>query len=501
MSNTSPAVLGALKHRNFTLYLVARFIATLAIQMQSVAVGWQVYAITNDPLDLGLIGLAQFLPFIVLVLPAGQIADRYDRKAILVTCYVVEVACAVLLLGFTMYGLSTAWPVFLVLVLFGAARAFAMPTSQAITPNLVPREIFGNAVALNSSTFHVATIVGPSLGGLMYVAGPATVYTVVSALLIVSVSFMLAVRMPATIRSTEPASWHTVLEGLRFVRSRPVVLGAISLDLFAVLFGGATAMLPVFAKDILATGPEGLGLLRTAPAIGAAATAALLAVYPITRSVGRWMFAGVALFGVAIIVFGLSNSFAAVAGGARYSRCRRHGQRYIRHMLIQLETPDEIRGRVSAVNAVFIGASNELGEFESGVTAVWFGLVPSVVIGGAATIAVTGLWMRLFPTLRTMDRFPGGRSVQVVARLNGAVSAVHTSTSPCAHDLIRWCAIAIGPGTRSSGFSFASAARTASRENHRTSAISAGSIVIFVVNARPWQPIISDDGNGHGCDE
>ena len=252
MSNTSPAVLGALKHRNFTLYLVARFIATLAIQMQSVAVGWQVYAITNDPLDLGLIGLAQFLPFIVLVLPAGQIADRYDRKAILATCYVVEVACAVLLLGFTMYGLSTAWPVFLVLVLFGAARAFAMPTSQAITPNLVPREIFGNAVALNSSTFHVATIVGPSLGGLMYVAGPATVYTVVSALLIVSVSFMLAVRMPATIRSTEPASWHTVLEGLRFVRSRPVVLGAISLDLFAVLFGGATAMLPVFAKDILA---------------------------------------------------------------------------------------------------------------------------------------------------------------------------------------------------------------------------------------------------------
>jgi len=407
VSGASPAVLGALKHRNFTLYLVARFIATLAIQMQSVAVGWQVYAITNDPLDLGLIGLAQFLPFIVLVLPAGQIADRYDRKAILATCYVVDVICAALLLGFTMYGLSTAWPVFLVLVLFGAARAFAMPTSQAITPNLVPREIFGNAVALNSSTFHVATIVGPSLGGLMYVAGPATVYTVVSTLLIVSVAFMLAVRMPATIRSTEPASWHTVLEGLRFVRSRPVVLGAISLDLFAVLFGGATAMLPVFAKDILATGPEGLGLLRTAPAIGAAATAALLAVYPITRSVGRWMFAGVALFGVAIMVFGLSNSFALSLVALVTLGAGDMVSVYIRHMLIQLETPDEIRGRVSAVNAVFIGASNELGEFESGVAAVWFGLVPSVVIGGAATIAVTGLWMRLFPTLRTMDRFPG----------------------------------------------------------------------------------------------
>jgi len=213
--------------------------------------------------------------------------------------------------------------------------------------------------------------------------------------------------MPATIRSTEPASWHTVLEGLRFVRSRPVVLGAISLDLFAVLFGGATAMLPVFAKDILATGPEGLGLLRTAPAIGAAATAALLAVFPITRSVGRWMFAGVALFGVAIIVFGLSNSFALSLAALVSLGAGDMVSVYIRHILIQLETPDEIRGRVSAVNAVFIGASNELGEFESGVTAAWFGLVPSVILGGAATIGITGLWMRLFPTLRTMDRFPG----------------------------------------------------------------------------------------------
>ncbi len=407
MSNTKPAVLGALQHRNFTLYLVARFIATLAVQMQSVAVGWQVYAITGNPLDLGLIGLAQFLPFIVLVLPAGQIADRFDRRLILAACYVVEVACAALLLAFTLHGLTQVWPVFSVLVLFGSARAFAMPTSQAITPNLVPRETFGNAVALNSSTFHVATIVGPSLGGLLYVAGPATVYWIVTTLLIVSVAFMLAVRLPATIRSTQPATWHTVLEGLRFVRSRPVVLGAISLDLFAVLFGGATAMLPVFARDILATGPEGLGMLRTAPAVGAAVTAALLAFFPLTHFVGRRMFAGVAVFGVAIIVFGLSENFvlsllALVALGAGDMVSV-----YVRHMLIQLETPDEIRGRVSAVNAVFIGASNELGEFESGLTAVWFGLVPSVVIGGAATIAVAGLWMRLFPTLRKMDRFPG----------------------------------------------------------------------------------------------
>jgi MFS family permease len=415
MSNARPAVFGALQHRNFTLYLVARFIATLAVQMQSVAVGWQVYAITKNPLDLGLIGLAQFLPFIVLVLPAGQIADRFDRRLILAMCYVVEVGCAALLLAFTIKGMTEVWPVFMVLVLFGCARAFAMPTSQAITPNLVPRETFGNAVALNSSTFHVATIAGPSLGGLLYVAGAATVYTIVTALLVVSVGFMLAVRLPRTIRSTEPATWHTVLEGLRFVRSRPVVLGAISLDLFAVLFGGATAMLPVFARDILATGPEGLGMLRTAPAVGAAVTAAVLAFFPLTRFVGRRMFAGVAVFGVAIIVFGLSNNFALSLLALATLGAGDMVSVYVRHMLIQLETPDEIRGRVSAVNAVFIGASNELGEFESGVTAAWFGLVPSVVLGGAATIAITGAWMRLFPTLRTMDRFPGSEPTHGVA--------------------------------------------------------------------------------------
>lgn len=399
-------MLSALAHRNFTLFLVARFVATLAVQMQGVAVGWQVYSITNDPLDLGLIGLAQFLPFIVLVLPAGQIADRLDRRLILATCYVVEVVCAALLLGFTVAGLTEAWPVFLVLVLFGSARAFAMPTSQAITPNLVPRELFGNAVALNSSTFHVATIAGPSLGGLLYVAGPAVVYAVVTVLLVVSTGLMLSVKLARTVRSSEPATWHTVLDGLRFVRSRPIVLGAISLDLFAVLFGGATAMLPVFAKDILATGPVGLGLLRTAPAAGAALTAVALAWHPISRSVGRWMFAGVALFGVATIVFALSDSFALSLVALAVLGVGDMVSVYIRHMLIQLETPDAIRGRVSAVNAVFIGASNELGEFESGVTAVWFGLVRSVVIGGAATIAVTVLWMRLFPMLAAMDRFP-----------------------------------------------------------------------------------------------
>jgi MFS family permease len=403
---TRGSTFAALRHRNFALYLGARLLATLAVQMQSVAIGWQIYAITGDALDLGLIGLAQFLPFVVLVLPAGQVADRFDRRTIIAVCYAVEVVCAVLLLTYTLLGLTVVAPVFAVLALFGAARAFAMPASQALTPNLVPRESFGNAVALNSSTFYVATIVGPSLGGLLYVLGPDVVYQCVAALLVVSVVLMTRVKLPAVERRNEPASLATLLEGIRFVRSKPVVLGAISLDLFAVLFGGATALLPAFAADVLHVGPEGLGILRTAPAVGAGLTAAALAAFPITHSVGRWMFAGVATFGCATIVFGLSQSFALSLGALALLGAGDMVSVYVRQILIQLETPDEIRGRVSAVNAVFIGASNELGEFESGVTAAWWGLVPAVVVGGTATLVVTGLWMRLFPGLRTMDRFP-----------------------------------------------------------------------------------------------
>ncbi len=396
----------AFQYPNFRNYLFARFFTTLAVQMQSVAVGWQVYAATGDPLDLGLIGLAQFLPFVILVLPAGQIADQFDRKWILVGCYALETLCAVLLLAYTFSDISAIWPVFAVLVIFGCARAFAMPTSQAITPNLVPREAFPNAIAINSSSSHVATIAGPALGGLLYVFGPDFVYATVTTILITSVVLMTRVRLPLAIRSNEPATWHTVFEGLRFIRSKPVILGAISLDLFAVLFGGAVALLPAYASDVLHIGPQGLGILRTAPAIGAAVTAALLAFYPIARNVGKWLFIGVAIFGLAIIVFGLSTNFLVslaalimMGGGDMLSV-------YIRHLLVQLETPDHIRGRVSAVSAVFIGASNELGEFESGITASWFGLVPAVVLGGIATLGVTALWTRLFPVIYRMDRLP-----------------------------------------------------------------------------------------------
>tara|TARA_E500000331_G_scaffold341732_1_gene374560 strand:+ start:3408 stop:4655 length:1248 start_codon:yes stop_codon:yes gene_type:complete len=397
----------ALAFSTFRYYLGARFLTTLAVQMQSVAIGWQVYGITGDPLDLGLIGLAQFLPFVVLVLPAGQVADRFNRRTILALCYVAEMICALLLLGFTLFGGTEVWPVFTVLVLFGAARAFAMPSSQAITPNLVPRAAFPNAVAINSSSSHIATIGGPALGGALYVLSPEVVYASVSVTLMLSVLLMFLVRLPVMPRSDEPANWQTLMEGLRFVRSRPIVLGAISLDLFAVLFGGAVALLPAYAADILHVGPEGLGLLRTAPAIGAALIAIGLAFYPITRHVGVWLFAGVFVFGLAIIVFGLSTWFYLSLAALVVMGAGDMVSVYIRHMLVQLETPDEIRGRVSAVNAVFIGASNELGEFESGVTAAWLGLVPAVVIGGTATIAVAGLWTRLFPQLAKSDRLPG----------------------------------------------------------------------------------------------
>ena len=406
----SLGMLAAFRYANFRYFLLARFLAVFVVQMQGVAVGWQVYAITKDPLDLGLIGLAQFLPFVVLVLPAGQVADRMNRRLILALCYALQVVCALLLLLYSLFGMNdghaSIWPVLAVLSLFGVARAFAMPASQAITPNLVPPEAFANAIALNSSLIHAATIAGPALGGVMYLLGPNVVYGTVATVLALSVLLMLQVKLPPIHAPTGPATWHTVLEGLRFVRSRPIVLGAITLDLFAVLFGGATALLPAFASDVLDAGPAALGLLRTAPAVGATLIAVVLVARPVTQHVGRWLFGTVFVFGLATIVFGLSSSFGlsllalAVLGGADEISV------YIRHMLIQLETPDEIRGRVSAVNAVFIGASNELGEFESGVTAKLFGLVPAVVLGGVATLVVTGLCMRWFPSLRRIDRFP-----------------------------------------------------------------------------------------------
>ena len=395
-----------LRHRNFAFYLSARVLGTLAVQMQSVAIGWQVYQMTGSLFDLGLIGLAQFAPFLLLILPAGHIADRYNRRNIIAWCLTAQLACALTLLAFTMTGLSIVWPVFAVLVLFGSARAFMMPATQAVLVNMVPKESFSRALALSSSSSHIAIILGPTLGGLLYIFGPKVVYLISSALLVLSVLLMRATTPAPQVVKREPVSWSTLLEGLHFVWSRPIMLGAISLDLFAVLFGGATALLPALAHDVLHIGPTGLGLLRTAPGMGAAVCSIALAFYPITRRVGAWMFGGVAVFGLGTIVLGSTGTFLVALVALFMMGIGDMVSVYIRHLLVQYETPDEIRGRVSAVNSVFIGASNELGEFESGVTAGWFGLVRAVLFGGAATLAVTGIWAVLFPVLSRMDRFP-----------------------------------------------------------------------------------------------
>ena len=401
-----------LAHPGFARFLLSKLAVSIAVQMQTVAVGWQIYAITHDPLDLGLIGLSQFLPFVLLILPAGHIADRKNRATIQTACYALEFLCALLLLAFTLSGLTVVWPVFAVMVLFGIARAFSMPAGQALLPNLVPIEHFSRAVAVNSSAWQVSTIAGPAIGGLVYLLGPEDVYGSAAVLLALAVILMIGVRAPKPAPPTEPDSWHTLLEGLRFVWKRKTILGAVSLDLFAVLFGGATALLPAYAHDVLHIGPDGLGMLRAAPGVGAALIAIALAWRPLLRRVGLLMFAGVALFGVATVVFGVSESFTVsllaltVLGGADMVSV------YIRHLLVQLETPDAIRGRVSAVNAVFIGASNELGEFESGLTAAWWGLKPAVVVGGVASVAIAGLWTRWFPTLRNMDQFPDSAARQ-----------------------------------------------------------------------------------------
>ena len=406
MSSSAANGFSVLKHRNFAFYLSARVLGTLAVQMQHVAIGWHVYALTGNLYDLGLIGLAQFAPFLLLILPAGHVADRYNRRNIIAFCLGAQLLCGLLLLGFTLTGLGIVWPVFLILTLFGSARAFMMPATQAVLVNMVPPEDFSKAVALSSSTFHIAVILGPTLGGLLYFYGATTVFLAASALLVLAVALMCMSKAAPQAVNKEPASWHSVLEGLRFVMSRPVVLGAMSLDLFAVLFGGATALLPALAADVLHVGPSGLGLLRTAPGVGAALCSVALAFFPITRRVGLWMFGGVALFGACTVLLGSTTSFVLALAALLLMGAGDMISVYVRHLLVQYETPDAIRGRVSAVNSVFIGASNELGEFESGVTAGWFGLTRAVVFGGAATLAVTGLWSVLFPVLSRMDRFP-----------------------------------------------------------------------------------------------
>jgi MFS family permease len=405
MSRSSAAPLpSVLRHRPFTLFWLARLSTTIAFQMQAVAVGWQVYDQTKSAFDLGLVGLAQFVPAVLLTLLVGHAADRYDRRLIVRVCQVIEgLAAATLAIGSAMGWLNTN-AIFAIIFVVGAARAFEAPTMHALVPGLVPPSLLARAVAWSASANQTATITGPALGGFLYAIGPTTVYST-SAVLFLTASLSIAlIRIARAAAIRAPVTLSSVFAGLAFIRGRPAVLGAISLDLFAVLLGGATALLPIYARDILETGPWGLGLLRSAPAIGALAMAVFLARRPLGGKVGRTMFAAVAVFGLATILFALSKSFVlslavlAVLGSSDAISV------VIRNALVQLETPDEMRGRVSAVHSLFVGTSNQLGEFESGITAAWFGTVPAVLIGGIGTLIVVLIWMRVFPELRRFDR-------------------------------------------------------------------------------------------------
>jgi MFS family permease len=397
----------AFTHRSFRLYWSARFCATFAVQIIAVAVGWQVYDLTRDPRDLGIIGMVQFLPLLLLVLVTGSVADRFGRKRVMSLAIALEVLTALSILYFSWRGLSSPLPVFIALTVLAVARAFFGPASQALVVNLVPKEDFANAITWNSSAWQIATIVGPVAGGLLYGIGANVAYGTATVMLALGLSLILRIPEPPPPAEIRRITFDSVFEGLHFIRGQKVVLGAISLDLFAVLLGGAIALMPVYARDILHLGPWGLGLLRASPGIGAIAMGAYLAHHPIRDNAGRILLFFVGLFGVFTILFGISTltwlsiiSLMLVGAADMISVV-------IRETLLQLWTPDHVRGRVNAVNMVFLGASNELGEFRAGFMAAWIGVVPAVVFGGVGAIAVAAGWAKLFPQLRDIRKLDG----------------------------------------------------------------------------------------------
>jgi len=391
----------------FAAFLAARLLAVFAMQIQAVVVAWQVYDITRDPLSLAYVGLAQFVPMLFLLLPAGDLIDRYDRKLILALSWLLEAACAAALLWLSLQGEAVSY-YYGVLVLYGCARAFTGPALSSLLPQIVPRKRLAAAIAANSMIMRVATIGGPVLGGALYALGGGAL-TYGTCLVGFVVGTLLLWRVPVRFaerhETLTTGAWTRFTAGIGFIRSRPIILGTISLDLFAVLLGGVVALLPIYAQDVLEVGPTGLGLLRSAMAIGEVAVGLYLSVRPFDRHVGRVMFIAVALFGLANLVFALSTlfwlSFAAlvVAGAADMVSV------YIRSSLIQFSTPDAMRGRVNAVNMLFIGSSNELGEFRAGLSAAWLGAVPAALLGCACTLAVTGGWALGFKSLRQVNRF------------------------------------------------------------------------------------------------
>jgi MFS family permease len=411
MSTDSPASSrhprAAFRHPAFLRYWLSRFLATFATQVVSVAVGWQVYDLTRDPFDLGLVGIIQFAPALILVLVTGAAADRFGRRRIMGLATALEALCALALVALAMRGLTGPGPIFAVLAIFGVARAFLGPAAASLVANLVPPEDFANAVAWNSSAWQTATIVGPVAGGLLYGISAEAAYGFAAALMIAASVLILSIPKPAQQTETRQPTLSSLFDGFRYIWREKVVLGAISLDLFAVLLGGAVALLPVYARDILVLGPWGLGLLRAAPGMGAIFVAMWLAGHPIRDHAGYIMFGCVALFGVFTCIFGVSTipwlSIAALAllGASDMVSV------YVRETLIQLWTPDRLRGRVNAVNMVFVGASNELGEFRAGTMAAFIGTVPAVVFGGVGAVGVAVLWAVLFPQLRRARHLDG----------------------------------------------------------------------------------------------
>jgi len=392
----------AFTHPGFVLFQIARFLIVAAVEMQAVAVGWQVYEITKRPLDLGFVGLAQFLPGILLFPISGHASDRFQRRHVLSTCYAGFAVCFALLLALAHRGVHFVAAIYVVLVLLGVVRSFNGTASRSILPQLVPTEHFPNAVAWNATTFQTATILGPSFGGILYAAfhGPSVVYVVAMLTAIGATISSFRIRPEVKARPREPMTFKTVFAGLHYIWSKKLILGAISLDLFAVLLGGAVALLPVYAREILHTGPWGLGLLRTAPGVGAAVMAVLLAHRPLRGRSGPTLLWSVAGFGVFTIIFGISRSLTISLIALLLLGASDMVSVIIRATLTQLATPDEMRGRVTAVDMIFIGTSNEFGQFESGVTAQWWGTVPAVVLGGIGTLVVIALWAWIFPELR-----------------------------------------------------------------------------------------------------
>jgi MFS family permease len=394
----------AFRHRDFALFWVALMTTGFAMTMASVAIGWQVYSVRENPLDLGLVGLAEFLPLLLLALPAGQLADRISRRRIYAFMVVTDVVVALALLGVTRAGADHVWPFFALAFLTGVASAFGAPAGRALTPSLVPQEILVSALAQRSIAFQISHVTGPAIGGILFAIQPELVYGVAAVLSLVALGCVLALHSGREPAAEGAVGMDEVLAGVRLIRRTKVLFGAISLDLFAVLFGGAVALLPIFAKDILEVGPTGLGFLRTAPAVGAFIAALAIARRPIRRRAGPTMFLVVAGFGACMVVFGLSRvmwlSMLALALGGAFDMV----SVVLRSTILPLVTPDELRGRVNAVEMVFISGSNELGAFESGVAAALIGAAPAVVIGGVATVVVAGVWWKLFPSLARVDR-------------------------------------------------------------------------------------------------